>query len=444
MKPAQLRNRDYTGEQRLLLLDTWLRSDLSAGDFSSLVGVSKHTLYVWKRNFQTHGPAGLMGHRKIRHGSRLPEVTRRAILLMKEMHPSWGQDRIHDMLLRTQDLEASAGAVQRVLKDAGYVVERAATKRNPPKVTRFEAARPNKLWQTDLFSFLLKRQNRRVSMVAYMDDHSRFVTGFDVAAGATAEFVCRVFEDAIANYGAPEELLSDRGGQYNAWRGQSKFNKLRVKRGIQHRLSRPRHPQTLGKIERFWGTLYQDLIEPNVFRDLNEARERIAHFLGFYNFQRTHQGIGGLVPADRFFAASDEVRRAQEERVATNARELALHGVPRKAVYLTGRVGEESITLHSEGTKVFLTDGEGVREEVELKHPGRREEPGPGESRLDGVLEELAEAEASGVLGADGAPDEEIKDDEDECEAGGVEGKPGGQAGDGGDPGGALGPDDDE
>jgi hypothetical protein len=48
-----------TGEQRLLLLDTWRRSGLPAGDFGAPVGISKHTLYSWKKKFEMEGPAGL-------------------------------------------------------------------------------------------------------------------------------------------------------------------------------------------------------------------------------------------------------------------------------------------------------------------------------------------------------------------------------------------------
>src|SRR5262249_38343930 len=77
-----------TPQQRLLLLDTWQRSGLPAGDFAALVGVSKHTLYAWKRLFTTEGPGGLMDKpRGAAHGSRLPELTKRTILLLKQAHP---------------------------------------------------------------------------------------------------------------------------------------------------------------------------------------------------------------------------------------------------------------------------------------------------------------------------------------------------------------------
>jgi hypothetical protein len=277
--------------------------------------------------------------------------------------------------------------------EAGYEVEEASSRPHPPKAKRFERTRPNDLWQTDLFTFLLKRQRRRLHLVAYLDDFSRFVVGFGLHASASGALVRETFEASIANFGAPRELLTDNGAQYHTWRGKSAFRKLCDRRGIRQIVASPRRPQTLGKIERFWGTLWRELIEGAIFRDLEEARTRISNFVGFYNFQRTHQGIEGLVPADRYFEAAPEVRQALEKRVSENAKELALHGEPRKGVYLTGRVGGEAISLHSEGTKVVLTGGEGVREEVDLSAPGRRqvaEEGAPGSSVLDGVLEDLS------------------------------------------------------
>ena len=56
-----------------------------------------------------------------------------------------------------------------MLKEAGYEVEAVKTRPHAPKVTRFERSRPNELWQTDLFTFMLKRERRRVYLVAYMD-----------------------------------------------------------------------------------------------------------------------------------------------------------------------------------------------------------------------------------------------------------------------------------
>ena len=146
----------FTPEQRLLVLDAWRRSGLPAGDFAPLVGISKHTLYWWQKKFEAEGPAGLADKPKgAPAGSRLPEPTRRSILMLKESHPDWGCQKISDLLLRGPALPASPSAVARVLHEAGYVTQEEPSKPHVPKVTFFERAKPNQLWQTDLFTFIL-------------------------------------------------------------------------------------------------------------------------------------------------------------------------------------------------------------------------------------------------------------------------------------------------
>ena len=370
VKPEEVERATLTGEQRLWILDTWKRSGLPAGDFAPLVGVSKHTLYSWKKQFTEHGPAGLMERKRgVREGSRLPELTKRTILLLKEAHPEWGGERISAMLLRGPALPASAQAVARVLHEAGYQLEEVATRPHADKIRHFERAKPNQLWQTDLFTFVLKRQNRRVYLVAFLDDHSRFIVSYGLHASQSTALVLEVFRAGVASYGVPEEVLTDNGAQYVTWRGTSQFTKELQKRGVRQIVAAPRRPQTLGKIERFWGTLWRECVETAVFLDLADARTRMGHFIDYYNFQRTHSGIGGLVPADRFFGAAPEVLRTLKERVAANACELARHGAVKPPFYMTGQVGGQSFSVHAEGERVILRRAGGTRQEVELVAP---------------------------------------------------------------------------
>ena len=373
----------FTSEQRLLILDSWLRSKLPAGDFAPLVGLSLHTLRAWKQRFEEQGPAGLDDKPQGRPmGSRLPEATKRAILMMKEQHPDWGQDRIAAMLLRAHGFSASASAIGRVLEESGYVAPPPASQPHGQEPKHFERARPNQLWQTDLFTFVLKRENRRVHLVGFLDDHSRFLVGYGLHATASGALVRESFLAAVANYGAPAEVLTDNGTQYVTWRGKSEFSRLLEQRGIQHIVATPRHPETLGKTERFWGTLWRECVETAVFRGLDDARRRIGLFIDHYNFQRPHSGIGGMVPADRYCAAAPQVLATLKERVAKNAAELARDGMPRKPFYLTGRIGDQSISLHAEGEKVVMMKGDGSREEVDLGATGPRQEEASDEPSL--------------------------------------------------------------
>ena len=139
--------------------------------------------------------------------------------------------------------------------------------------------------------------------------------------------------------------------------------------GIRQIVSRPKHPQTLGKIERFWGTLWRECLQRAVFLDLEDARRRIGLFIDHYNFQRPHQGLEGLTPADRFFSAAPTVLQTMKERVASNALELARQGVPRPPFYMTGQVAGQPFSVHAEGERVFLTRAGQPRQEVELVGP---------------------------------------------------------------------------
>jgi len=387
IKKDQAGRETLSPEERLLLLDTWRRSGLPAGDFAALTGLSKQTLYGWQRKFKLLGPAGLVDHQRGGpRGSRLPEVTRRTILMLKESNPDWGCQRIADMLLRGPALPASPSAVARVLKEAGYVLAEEPTRGHPDQPRGFERARPNQLWQTDLFTFVLKRQNRRVYLVAFMDDHSRFIVGYGLHATQSSALVIEVLRAAIASYQAPEEVLTDNGAQYVTWRGKSAFSKELEKRGIRQIVASPRHPQTLGKAERFWGSLWRECVEAAIFLDLADAQRRIGLYIDHYNFQRPHQGIGGLVPADRFFGAAPDVLRTLKERVARNSLDLARNGIPRAPFYLTGNAGGRTFSVHAEGERVILRREEGEREEVELVGPERKEIPRPDGSEAHGEL----------------------------------------------------------
>jgi transposase InsO family protein len=360
----------FSPHERLLILDTWQRSGLPARDFAPLVGLSKHTLYLWKKRFAQYGPAGLAEQpRGAKTGSKLPEVTRRTIVMLKQAHPEWGCQRISDELARGPALAASSGAVARVLHEAGYQLEERVTRPHPDKVRRFERARPNQLWQTDLFTFVLKRQNRRLHLVGFLDDHSRFLVGYGLHASASSALVLEVLRSAIASYGPPEEILTDNGPQYVTWRGKSQFSRELEQQGIRQIISRPKHPQTLGKVERFWGTLWRECLQRAVFLDLEDARRRIGLFIDHYNFQRPHQGLEGVTPADRFFSAAPTVLATLQERIAANSLELARQGVPRKPFYMTGQVAGQPFSVHAEGERVFLTRAGEPRQEVELVGP---------------------------------------------------------------------------
>jgi len=211
----------------------------------------------------------------------------------------------------------------------------------------------------------------------FLDDHSRFITGYGLYASQASALVLEVVRAAIGAYGPPQEILTDNGSQYVTWRGKSAFTRELEKRGIRQIVAKPQRPQTLGKVERFWGTLWRECLETSVFLDMEDARRRIGHFIDYYNFQRPHQGIGGLVPADRFFQAAPEVLKTLKARVAHNALSMARDGVPKAPFYLTGQIGGKAFSVHAEGERMILTRPGAEREEITLTGPEASAPSGP-------------------------------------------------------------------
>lgn len=157
----------------------------------------------------------------------------------------------------------------------------------------------------------------------------------------------------------PKEVLSDQERQYSSWRGTPRFETEWRKDRVHHIKSRAHHPMTLGKIERFWKTIWEEFLVRAQFDSFESARERVRLWVKHYNHQRPHQSLDGLCPADRFFAIAKELRKVIERGVQENALELALRGEPRRPFYRVGRMGEQSVVIRAEKGQVkMLVEGE--------------------------------------------------------------------------------------
>src|SRR6185503_12608801 len=208
-----------------------------------------------------------------------------------------------------------------------------------------------------LFTFLLRR-HERIYVAAFLDDHSRYLVSLAMAHHQRSTLVLEALAHGIAQYGSPREILTDQGRQYTAWRGSTEFEAELRRHGIEHVKSRPHHPQTCGKIERFWKTLWEELLSRTVFADFEDCQRRVQLFVQHYNFQRPHQALEGLTPADRFFRSATPVREAIEATVADNALRLAREQPPRKPFYLVGRLGDRDLSISTSGNAVKVRVGD--------------------------------------------------------------------------------------
>lgn len=345
-KGASARKR-YTPQEKEKLVRLYMDKKIPVRRICAQAKVDKGSLYEWIKEYKQQGVGGRRPAEPRSAAKRLPAAVLQKIVELKQAQPSFGIKRIADHLRRFFFLKASPETVRQTLHQAQLMNhKRPKARRNMTRPRFFERATPNQMWQSDIFTFRLG--GRYAYVVAFLDDYSRYVVGIALFRSATANAVIEVYRQASAQFGAPKEMLTDQGRQYASWRGTSRFAAEMKKDRVAHILSRPHHPMTLGKVERFWSTLWQEFLERAQFASFEQAQERIRQWTTHYNHQRTHQGLEGLCPADRFFALAQELRQTIEAGIEENLKELALRGRPQEPFYMVGQMGGQSVVLRAE------------------------------------------------------------------------------------------------
>lgn len=356
-----LAKRRFTPVERKKAVEAFLASGVRQDEFCRAWGIGNSTLSKWLTRYEEFGSDGLMhkrgGKDDKRCGTKIPASVQDEIIALKKKEPGFGIKKVSQWLYRFRGVKVSPNSVRKTVTREGLPLAKKTKKkrRSSERVRRFERARPMQLWQSDITQYTMGPSSMRVYLTVFMDDHSRYIVGWRLQSRQTAELVIDAFKDACVRFGKPEEVLTDQGRQYFAWRGKSELEKLLEKEGIKHVVSRAHHPQTLGKCERFWETVTNEFWTRAKPQDLEEARQRLKYFIDHYNHHRPHQGIDGQIPADRFFGVAQDVREAIEKTVEQNALNMALGELPKAPAFLIGQVGDQRIAFHGTAGKFYLT-----------------------------------------------------------------------------------------
>ena len=394
-----------------------MQRGLKAEEVSALTGMSESIVYRCMRRYKKAGVEGLRRGgvpRKSRKSRQAPKTVaaEQAISQMGPLPEGTGVGKVQGLLYRLGFLKVSRGTAERAIESQRPTPKpriRRRGRNKPPQVRHFERARPNELWQTDIMTFMLRGQYR-VYLIGFMDDNSRFLVGWGLHRRQTASNVMEVFRAAIEKRGLPKEVLSDNGRQYHTWRGKSQFTVMLTKLGIAHIRSRPYHPQTCGKIESFWRNLWQECLSQVPLSSFEEAQAKIGEYIEHYNYKRPHQGIGNMMPADRYFQVAKQVEQLVEENTAKVQAGGPPLGEYKAPTYLIGNIGGKELRMVARDAEVSLRDA--APQEVKSEGIATAEAPQPPGASLavEGIgaqagaeHERTAENEAIEPAGAPGA-----------------------------------------
>jgi len=183
----------------------------------------------------------------------------------------------------------SVATIHRVLARRGFVVPQ-PQKRPRSSWTRFEATLPNECWQADTTHWTMA-DGTDVEILDVIDDHSRLAVTTIARRTFTATAVVAAFTEAAATQGLPASILTDNGAIFTARprHGRTGLEILTTDLGIIMKHSRPYHPQTCGKVERFHQTQKRWLARQTPPTTIAELQDQLDTFRTIYNTQRPHR-----------------------------------------------------------------------------------------------------------------------------------------------------------
>lgn len=283
--------------------------EINVAAFCREHGVSRDTFYRWRNRYRDEGLAGLEPRSstpKTSPGRTSTEVEDVVVALRKELYDAGldaGASTIQWHLgRRGMRAVPSVATIWRILVRRGFVTPE-PRKRPTSSWRRFEAAAPNELWQTDATKWVIAIG--QVEILSFLDDHSRLITASRAVTTATTENTWETFCAAVATWGLPSGQLSDNGLNFSGrLRGFEVAFEINLRAaGVRPITSRPFHPQTCGKIERFHQTLKKWLRKQPLAADLDELQAQLDVFIVIYNRERPHRGIGRATPLERWSAS---------------------------------------------------------------------------------------------------------------------------------------------
>ena len=266
--------------------------------------ISRKTGYKWLKRFAEEGESGLSDRSRRPHCSpaRSSDELESRILRLHDEHDCWGSRKLQALLPRDGQLPHPS-TIDAILRRHGRQV-RGSVKGQDAATKRFEHAEPNVLWQMDFkghFALSDKRAGR-CHPLTVLDDHSRFSLCLAACGNEQASTVKAALTKTFQRYGLPDRITADNGPPWGLPRGKgiSTLEAWLIRLGIRVGHSRPYHPQTQGKDERFHRTLKLEVISRRGFQSITECQIAFDDWRELYNHVRPHGALNHDTPISRY------------------------------------------------------------------------------------------------------------------------------------------------
>jgi len=270
-------------------------------------GVSRSWLYELLTRYRDEGEAAFEPR------SRAPKTSPRAtppatvdliLTLRKQLREAGhdaGADTIAWHLAQHHDVTLSRATIHRILTRHGAVTPE-PKKKPKSSYIRFQAAMPNECWQSDFTHYPLADTvafPKGVEIITWLDDCTRYALHVSAHRAITTPIVTATFRKAAGQHGIPASTLTDNGMVYTVRLasighrgGRNGFEQQLRDWHVVQKNSRPNHPTTCGKVERFQQTMKNWLrTQPDQPSTLAELQALLDTFTTEYNQHRPHRSL---------------------------------------------------------------------------------------------------------------------------------------------------------
>ena len=330
-------------------------------EVSAAYGVSRSWIYELVARYRAEGDAAFepRSRRRLTDPDATPDSTVNLIVQLRRELGAQGLDNGADTigwhLHEHHRIDISRATIYRILKRHGLIEP--APKKNPRSAyIRFEAEQPNETWQSDVTHHRLTN-GVDIEIITWLDDHSRYALSVTAHTVVTGTVVVDTFTTTIEHHGTPASTLTDNGLVYTtrfAHGGNTSrngFENLLHQLGIRQKNSRPNHPTTCGKVERFQQTL-KKWLRSRPADTIDQMQHHIDAFVDHYNHHRPHRSLDRRTPAAVYTTrpkATPDHRTDTEQRV----RHDRIHN-GRVTLRHNGRLHHIGIGRTLDGTRVIL------------------------------------------------------------------------------------------
>lgn len=290
-------------------------------------GISRPTGYKWLARYRAEGLDGLAERSRRPHSSpnKTPEAIEELVEDARDKDRSWGGRKLAYHMRRQAETGAldispdqvpAPSTITAILDRRGLLGDPKSDAREGPW-TRFERSTPNALWQMDFKGEFKLDNGDWCYPLTIVDDHSRYAVATEACSNQRRPTVKGHLQAIFGRYGLPEAILCDNGAPWGSPQrfpdGRPYYTQLAawlMRLNIRIGYSRPGHPQSKGKNERFNGTLDAELLRFERFSDQHQAQQQMADWRVRYNTVRPHEALDMAPPASRYQPSPVELPEA--------------------------------------------------------------------------------------------------------------------------------------